>query len=73
MGSYEEKLPLEDYDFARRNLGETKEMRGKFLAELNKWLDDNPHINALREPTSLLHFLRGSKFDLDKAKRRIET
>lgn len=73
MGSgYEEKLPAELYEQARDNLGETKETREQCLSELNKWLDDNPHIHADRRPISLLHFLRGSKFRIDKAKRKIE-
>lgn len=70
---YEEKLPANVYDFAQRNLGETRGIREKFLTEINKWLDENPHINAFRDPTNLLHFIRGAKFDIDKAKKKIET
>lgn len=72
VGEYEEKLPVELYDYARKTFGETKEHREKCLKELNNWLDENLHINADREPVNLLHFLRGSKFRMDKAKKRIE-
>lgn len=68
-----EKLPAHYYEYAMKNLGETKDARNRCLAEIQKWLDDNPKINANRDITSLLHFLRGAKFQLDKAKRRIET
>lgn len=69
---YEEKLPAHNYEYARKSLGESNETREKCLVEIRKWLDDNPHINANRDTVSLLHFLRGSKFRMDKAKNRIQ-
>lgn len=69
---YEEKLPIQNYEFARKSLGETKDTREKCLGELRKWLDENPYINANRDTVSLLHFLRGSKFQMDKTKNRIQ-
>lgn len=71
--TYEEKLSAHNYEFARKSLGETKETREKCLMEIYKWLDENPKINANRDSTSIIHFLRGSKFRMDKAKKRIET
>lgn len=74
MGAqYEETLPPHNYEYAEKSLGETKDTRDQCLMEINRWLDDNPKINANRDITSLLHFLRGSKFRMDKAKQRIET
>jgi len=74
MGAqYEEKLPAHNYEYAEQVLGETKENRDQCLMEIQKWLDDNPRINANRDTTSLIHFLRGSKFQMEKAKKRIET
>lgn len=70
--TYKEKLSDKDYEYAQRYLGESKEARVEALAELNEWLDDNTHINAQRDPAHLLHFLRGAKFQLDKAKLRIK-
>lgn len=69
---YEEKLPVEHYDYAEKNLGESKELRERCLLEIVNWLNENLHINADRDPVSLLHFLRGSKFRIEKAKKRIE-
>lgn len=68
---YVETLPAAHYEIARKQLGETKETRDKCLAEINSWLDENPHINAQRDAVNLLQFLRGSKFRMDKAKQRI--
>lgn len=70
---YEETLPAHCYEFARKSLGETKDTRDHCLNEIRKWLDENPHINANRDIVSLLHFLRGSKFRMDKAKNRINS
>lgn len=71
--TYEEHLPATNYEFARKSLGETKEIRDRCLCEIYQWLDANPKLNANRDPTALLHFLRGAKFKMDKAKQRIET
>lgn len=68
---YVERLPAAHYEIAKEKLGETKEMREKCLAEINNWLDKNPHINAQRDAVNLLQFLRGAKFRMDKAKQRI--
>lgn len=70
---YEEHLPAHNYEFARKSLGETKDARDRCLKEIQKWLDDNPKINANRDTVTLLHFLRGAKFRMDKAKHRIQT
>lgn len=69
--TYVETLPAVHYEIAEIHLGETRETRDRCLAELNSWLDENPHINAQRDPVNLLQFLRGAKFQMDKAKRRI--
>lgn len=69
--TYVETLPASHYEVAKQKLGETKETRDNGLAELNSWLIENPHINAQRNPVNLLQFLRGAKFNIDKAKRRI--
>lgn len=65
-------LPMKCYTDAKLLLGETDELRAHSISTILDWLDANPAINANREITSILYFLRGSKFDLDKAKRKIE-
>lgn len=70
---YDENLPAHNYEYARKTLGETKDARDRCLLEIQNWLDENPKINANRDVVSLLHFLRGAKFRMDKAKQRIQT
>lgn len=69
--TYVETLSAVHYETAEQKLGETREIRDSCLAEINIWLDENPHINARRDAVSLLQFLRGAKFQMDKAKQRI--
>lgn len=68
---YECDLPAECYRYAEEALGETKEVREQSLSEIYKWLDQNPNINADRRAKSILHFLRGAKFRIEKAKNKI--
>lgn len=65
---YECHLPAECYQQAEQILGETPEVREQTIRDIHKWLDQNPHINAHRDTKTILHFLRGAKFRLDKAK-----
>lgn len=69
--AYECHLPEECYHQAEQMLGETPEVREKNIIAIHKWLDQNPHINAHRDTKTILHFLRGAKFRLDKAKSKM--
>lgn len=69
--SYETQLSTECLAFAESELGETKETRERCMAEIDDWLDANPHINAHRDAQSVLHFLRGAKFRIEKAKKKM--
>lgn len=69
--AYERNLPEECYQQAEQILGETPEVREQSIIDIYKWLDQNPHINAHRDTKSILHFLRGAKFRLDKAKSKM--
>lgn len=56
---------------AERALGETVAKRVDGIAEIHRWLDENGHINAHRDSQSILYFLRGSKYNIDKAKNKM--
>lgn len=58
-------------EHAASELGESTAARDSALAEIGAWLTANPHIRARREARSVLHFLRGSKFRLDRAKAKM--
>ncbi|XP_044754739.1 retinol-binding protein pinta-like [Coccinella septempunctata] len=65
------RLPDEVQNYAKDVLGETESSRRYGLEELKKWADDNPHLHVRLEEKFLLPFLRVSKFDLEKAKRKL--
>lgn len=68
---YDTDLSAECLAHAERELGETHQVRQQCMLEIHQWLDANPHINAHRDAQSILHFLRGAKFRVDKAQRKI--
>lgn len=68
---YVTTLDAATIELAERELGETPETRDRALREMAEWLTANPHLNARRDARSVLHFLRGSKFRIDKAKQKM--
>lgn len=44
-----------------------------YLNEIKKWLEDNPNIKARNDKITLLYFLRGCKYDLERTKTKIES
>lgn len=69
--TYECHLPEHCYQQAVEILGESPEIREQSIKDIQKWLDQNPQINAHRDTKTILHFLRGAKFRLDKAKSKM--
>lgn len=65
------KLPEEVQTYAKDVLGETEMSRRSGLDELKKWAEENPYLHIRTEEKYLLPFLRVSKFNLDKSKRKI--
>ncbi|EDW84557.1 uncharacterized protein Dwil_GK14187 [Drosophila willistoni] len=43
------------------------------VEELSNWLDANPHINGCKTYENLHLFLRTSKYDIDRAKKKLRT
>lgn len=44
---------------------------GKQLDDINRWLEENPEINAMKCTARNLLFLRGCKYDLEKTKKKL--
>lgn len=65
-------LTIDDYKFAEEVLGETAEKRETGIQEILQWYDDNPKINGHRDRLTILYFLRGAKFNIEKAKKKIK-
>ncbi|XP_055906223.1 retinol-binding protein pinta [Eupeodes corollae] len=47
--------------------------RDSSLESINKWLEENPNINACRDENHLTFFLRSCKYDLEKTKKKIKS
>ncbi|XP_059611480.1 retinol-binding protein pinta [Phlebotomus argentipes] len=65
-------LSSECYNFAEANLNETPNERADALAKLCTWIDENAELNVERDTVHLLYFLRGAKFNIEKAKDKIK-
>lgn len=69
---YQEVLCPKYYEAANKLLGETREVRNEQVQVIQRWLAENPQINAHNDPRTIIFFLRGAKFDVDKAKKKIK-
>lgn len=58
-------------EHAERELGETPTVRRRALNEIAAWLDANPQVRAKRDAHSVLRFLRGQKFRVERAKHKM--
>lgn len=58
-------------EFAEKNLGETDKIREHAIHQIREWLQENPKINAKNDDRSILAFLRGCKFNIEKTKEKI--
>lgn len=57
--------------FAETNLGETEKNREDSIKKIRKWVQDNPKLHAKTDENSILAFLRGCKFNLEKTQQKI--
>lgn len=69
---YQEVLSKEFYEDAFKLLGETSEIRNEQILIIAKWLDENPNINGHNDPRTIIFFLRGCKFDVEKTKKKMK-
>ncbi|XP_044754741.1 retinol-binding protein pinta-like [Coccinella septempunctata] len=65
------RLSEEAQTYAKDVLNETESSRRCGLEELKKWSGENPALHVRTEDKYLLPFLRVSKFDLEKAKKKL--
>ncbi|KAK9496439.1 hypothetical protein O3M35_013279 [Rhynocoris fuscipes] len=73
MGLSNENITLseKDLEYCHRELNETEEIKKLSIKTLIEWLSDKQELNAKCDDFNLLRFLRGSKYDIEKAKRKI--
>ncbi|KAM7344982.1 alpha-tocopherol transfer protein-like [Cochliomyia hominivorax] len=65
-------LPAELQKIAENELGEITEKIPQHLQILKSWIEQQPHLNARLEEQFLIQFLRGCKYNLEKAKEKID-
>lgn len=67
-------LSPEYQEIAERELNETEETRTQCLKEMREWIADNPKIISCRtDAIFLLRFLRVSKFNVERACKKLMT
>jgi hypothetical protein len=67
------KLSPGDAEIARKNFGETDEIRRQSIDLLRDWAEKNPRIERIRLDSSfLLRYLRSRKFSVPMAQELIE-
>uniref|UniRef100_A0A1I8P560 CRAL-TRIO domain-containing protein n=1 Tax=Stomoxys calcitrans TaxID=35570 RepID=A0A1I8P560_STOCA len=65
-------LPDDFQEIATRELGEVTSRIPEDLEDLKSWIEQQPHLKACTDDQFLVQFLRGSKYSLEKAKRKID-
>lgn len=69
---YQSSLDEAAKSYALEYLGESEEVAAASVLEIQKFLTDNPEINAHSDPRSILCFLRSCKFNVEQTKIRIK-
>uniref|UniRef100_A0A6M2DTV3 CRAL-TRIO domain-containing protein n=1 Tax=Xenopsylla cheopis TaxID=163159 RepID=A0A6M2DTV3_XENCH len=65
-------LSEQDYLYAQKHLGETESIRKDSIIAIQQWISQNPNIKAKSDAITILHFLRGCKFDIPKTIAKIK-
>ncbi|GJQ88002.1 hypothetical protein Trydic_g12928 [Trypoxylus dichotomus] len=72
MSVYKFTLDCAAKDFAKSALNETEENRFESIQQIKEWITENPNIGAKADDLSILAFLRGCKFNLERTKHKIQ-
>ncbi|XP_042228364.1 alpha-tocopherol transfer protein-like isoform X2 [Homarus americanus] len=70
--AYVNTLSVEVQKLAREELGEHPTRREEDVEAVRNWLTRQPYLNARTDRTTILRYLRGCKFSLEKTKAKIE-
>ncbi|XP_055523721.1 retinol-binding protein pinta [Wyeomyia smithii] len=71
--SYSALLSETCYSHAEEHLGETAALRNAGIAEIDQWIqNEQPNIILPNDVRYIVYFLRTTKFDINKTKRKIQ-
>lgn len=65
-------LPEELQKVAENDLNEVTNRMAKDLEALRIWIEQQPHLNARLDEQFLIQYLRGCKYNFDKATKKID-
>lgn len=65
-------LSADCQEYAKNVLKETPENRDLSVEAIISWLRENPQIRVYDDVKYIVFFLRGAKFNIEKAKRKIK-
>jgi hypothetical protein len=57
---------------AKDELNESPKRIKEGLSELKKWLEETPYLKSRDDDQFLIAFLRGAKYDIEKAKYKLD-
>lgn len=69
--TYKFTLDTSAREFAEKNLNETEDTRTDALLKIREWLEKNKTLNAKTDDRSILAFLRGCKFNIERTKQKL--
>jgi hypothetical protein len=69
---YKSTLNAAAIAYAKEQLGESDEVVKHTVAQVQKFLENNPNINARTDQRTVLHFLRSCKFNLEQVEKKIK-
>lgn len=61
-----------DKKYAELNLNETEANKNKCVKLIRKWLKGHPNINGKLDEESIVPFLRGCKYDIERTKTKMQ-
>lgn len=66
------QLSEELQKIAYEELGETPEIISQDLQTLKSWIEQQPYLRVRTDDQFLVQFLRGCKYDLEAAKKKVD-
>lgn len=66
------EISIELSKVAQEEINEVPERIPKDIETLRRWINQTPHLRSRQDDQFLLAFLRGCKYSLEKAKKKLD-